>query len=1192
MPNGSRSPPGETVNVADDFSGDLSAWSLVKGPEGSFSIPEGDARLLASNSSSGRAEFILTTYEALVDSVIEVDVTVEDDSKDFTVGIITRFSDSKNHLLACYTNGKGVRFVDRAGSTVTPDPSVTLEKGKTYHFTLISSGSTFRFFIDDQEIYSVLNTAHPFGQVGLYTSNSSEIYFDNFELSGSLVPEGSDFPATGVVLSRDEMTLEEGQILGLSAVVEPFYATNQAVEWRSEDPEIAEVDQNGKVRGITPGSTKIIVETQDGGHTDSCNVTVVEAPPEREQNAVVPIQWENFAPGPFTDPLAQKYAKAANNNMKYNLFQWIDSQFGTSPDEFYPIGSTVKGYAALAFVSATVLSMDVYDEALVGHSREEAIDRTVKLIASIAYKHRSNQESGGWGISPDKTTRGASDQTALDANVCGTAAWLMWEYLPDEYREYARRMVEYEANSLIDYEVPYYQSPDGTILTPGNTRGEENAWNSGVLALALSMMPNHQNREAWAEKCTELMLSSYATPNDLLNTHEIDGKAVKDWLNGSNAENNGIAINHSRIHPDYMAVIAHLLNGAVQFAMSGQTVPEETVFNADLIYQAYVDLEFETPEYNEPGGSMYKSLAPKLYYPMTNDYGDNRLMHVASIDVFADALGFDHNVTLDGEYWANIHIDEILRLQDRFTDGRTYIDDEEGGSSGSERWVSVHLARAMMGIWLRQQRQSGTVFDFEHSPEADALPDGFMQYTIGNTYGTVEYDGTYKLDTMGWLGDTEDAFRYVYQYTDGNASIAVAITELQSQGSISDAAAGVMFQSGTKSEDAPNVYLGYSDGKLTLAVRETAGGERRIVEECTAALPISVKLEQSGDTITASYSTDGTWTKLGSAVIEDCSQGTIGFLAVSGSNDAFTHAEFNVLSSSEPETPDSGSSTPKNTYTTVKQNPDGSTTVTVTNRKTGDVTGTTTYPNGVKIVTVAPGNGAPVTIDVTVPEHLDDVTVTIPTVISPGPGDILVRIGDDGSREAIKLSAPAAWGIKLSLNGSVKLELVDGSSTFHDVPASHWAADAINFVVSRSLFLGGDNGFYPSAEMSRAMLFTVLARLDGVDISGGISWYSNAVDWAQTAGISDGTAPEELITREQFVVMLYRFVNAEPVTADLTVFSDHNVISDWALEAMHWAVREGILIGDSENRLNPSSPLSRAEAAVMIQRLVSYILEH
>lgn len=312
MPNGSALPPGETVNVADDFSGDLSAWSLVKGPEGSFSIPEGDARLLASNSSSGRAEFILTTYEALVDSVIEVDVTVEDDSKDFTVGIITRFSDSKNHLLACYTNGKGVRFVDRAGSTVTPDPSVTLEKGKTYHFKLISSGSTFRFFIDDQEIYSVQNTAHPFGQVGLYTSNSSEIYFDNFELSGSLVPEGTDFPATGVVLSRDEMTLEEGQILGLSAVVEPFYATNQAVEWRSEDPEIAEVDQNGKVRGITPGSTKIIVETQDGGHTDSCNVTVVEAPPSGNRTQWFPssgkislqvplrIHWRRNMPRPPT----------------------------------------------------------------------------------------------------------------------------------------------------------------------------------------------------------------------------------------------------------------------------------------------------------------------------------------------------------------------------------------------------------------------------------------------------------------------------------------------------------------------------------------------------------------------------------------------------------------------------------------------------------------------------------------------------------------------------------------------------------------------------------------------------------------------------------------------------------------------------------------------------------------------------
>ena len=120
----------------------------------------------------------------LVDSVVEVDVTVVDDSKNFTVGILTRYTNAQNHILACYTKGTGLRFIDRAGTTKTMDSDVVLEKGVTYRLKLVSSGSTFQFYIDDEQIYSVQNINHPFGKVGLYTTNSSEIYFDNFKMSG------------------------------------------------------------------------------------------------------------------------------------------------------------------------------------------------------------------------------------------------------------------------------------------------------------------------------------------------------------------------------------------------------------------------------------------------------------------------------------------------------------------------------------------------------------------------------------------------------------------------------------------------------------------------------------------------------------------------------------------------------------------------------------------------------------------------------------------------------------------------------------------------------------------------------------------------------------------------------------------------------------------------------------------------
>ena len=88
-------------------------------------------------------------------------------------------------------------------------------------------------------------------------------------------------------------------------------------------------------------------------------------------------------------------------------------------------------------------------------------------------------------------------------------------------------------------------------------------------------------------------------------------KAVKDWLNGSNADNNGIAINHRRIHPDYMGGHCPSAQWRGTVCHGGETVPEETVFNADLIYQAMGTWNLTPKNYNAPGGSMYKRALPQ-----------------------------------------------------------------------------------------------------------------------------------------------------------------------------------------------------------------------------------------------------------------------------------------------------------------------------------------------------------------------------------------------------------------------------------------------------------------------------------------------------------------------------------------------------------------------------------------------------
>ena len=277
---------------------------------------------------------------------------------------------------------------------------------------------------------------------------------------------------------------------------------------------------------------------------------------------------------------------------------------------------------------------------------------------------------------------------------------------------------------------------------------------------------------------------------------------------------------------------------------------------------------------------------------------------------------------------------------------------------------------------------------------------------------------------------------------------------------------------------------------------------------------------------------------------------------------------------------------PSNTTTKTEKNPDGSTTKTVTDKKTGEVTETTTYPDGTKIVATTPKDGK-TAIEVTVPKDKDSVTLTLPTKEQPKPGEVAVIINEDGTREVIKTSVSTEDGLRVTLTGNAKLEIIDNSKSFNDVPADHWAADAIAFATSRELFTGGDGGFRPVGNMSRAMLFTVLARLDGQDLTESETWYSTAMDWAKETGISDGTNPDASITRESLAVMLYRYAGS-PDTEGMALgeFADAGDISGWAQNAMLWCVESGILKGSS-NMLNPNGTATRAEVVIMLQRFIS-----
>ena len=165
-------------------------------------------------------------------------------------------------------------------------------------------------------------------------------------------------------------------------------------------------------------------------------------------------------------------------------------------------------------------------------------------------------------------------------------------------------------------------------------------------------------------------------------------------------------------------------------------------------------------------------------------------------------------------------------------------------------------------------------------------------------------------------------------------------------------------------------------------------------------------------------------------------------------------------------------------------------------------------------------------------------------------------------------------------------------TAFVDVPENSWYADAADFVAQRGLMSGvGENLFGGGQNTTRAMLMTILARMDGQNVTGGATWYEKAMNWAKQTGVSDGTMPEVNITREQLATMLYSYAKLKGLDTTqggmaVREFNDYDSISSWAGQSMTWAVNAGILSGRGNNTLAPTAGATRAEMAVMLQQFV------
>ena len=164
---------------------------------------------------------------------------------------------------------------------------------------------------------------------------------------------------------------------------------------------------------------------------------------------------------------------------------------------------------------------------------------------------------------------------------------------------------------------------------------------------------------------------------------------------------------------------------------------------------------------------------------------------------------------------------------------------------------------------------------------------------------------------------------------------------------------------------------------------------------------------------------------------------------------------------------------------------------------------------------------------------------------------------------------------------------------FTDVASGDWYYDGVKYACDNGLMNGtGANAFNPNADTTRSMIVTILARMEGVNTSGGATWYARGREWAMENGISDGTNMEGKITREQLAAMLYRYAKMKgydvSASASLSGYTDASSVSGWAKEAMQWAVGSGLIQG-SNNALTPQANASRAQIATILMRFAQNI---
>ena len=242
-----------------------------------------------------------------------------------------------------------------------------------------------------------------------------------------------------------------------------------------------------------------------------------------------------------------------------------------------------------------------------------------------------------------------------------------------------------------------------------------------------------------------------------------------------------------------------------------------------------------------------------------------------------------------------------------------------------------------------------------------------------------------------------------------------------------------------------------------------------------------------------------------------------------------------------------------------------------------------------------------------------EITISLSYTLKEGQIEDKVTVwylNDEGKLEQISCKYNEKTSLATFVTNHLSYYIVgyDDSISFIDVNIDDWFYESVMYAVQKELLTGtSETNFSPNSPVTRAMLVTVLHRLEDkpvsavakqfTDVSDG-EWYTEAVKWSSEKDIVKGITeiefkPQNNITREQLAVMLYRYVKVKnldtEVKGNIEAFVDKEKISSYAEEAIKWSVGKCLISGKGNGTLDPSGNATRAEVSAILQRFVENI---